>query len=473
MNDRLERFAPHLTGLAVLLLYLAFPSSIYNFDGVACAIAVELGDIKHLLHGNHLIYGFAGFLFHRALAVIGLKMGALAALQIFGALLGAGGAAMFVQLLRRRGFSTRLSIFCAIGLAVSFGYWLWSIEVQVYLLSAFFLIGALGEALEDEPRVYRLALWHSMAMLAHGANVLWTPVALYALWRSRQDPARRRTDVSRYLLASALCVLAVYMAAIVLAIEPADLRELKIWLIGTAGLTPDRSFAWHGPLNPVRGLLDWLRVGGNIVSPLRVLALPLWFAVFWGLTRGSKKDRRLAVSAALWIPVYALLYLQWEPTNLKYRLSDLIPLWLAGALLARRVCEWRWGRTVCGVFLAILFAANLGMGILPGGRPGANEDYARAMWIKKSTPPDAWIAAADVEEVYVPYFAHRRTINLRFYPTKSALGARIRNILAGGQRVFVTSTRLRTSDAFPEMLGLRAVSRQGEDALYEITSVAH
>src|SRR5437868_2354952 len=61
-------------------------------------------DFKHLVHDNHLAYGFAAWLFTRALGVDGPS---LPALQVLSGLLGAAGAAVFASLLRRAGRSER------------------------------------------------------------------------------------------------------------------------------------------------------------------------------------------------------------------------------------------------------------------------------------------------------------------------------------------------------------------------------
>ncbi|TBR20946.1 hypothetical protein EPO15_11635, partial [bacterium] len=74
MDSRPTRLTPFLVGSAALGLYLVFPSLRHNFDGVACAIAVELGDFRHLVHGNHLAYGLVGFAFHRLLHLFGLGL---------------------------------------------------------------------------------------------------------------------------------------------------------------------------------------------------------------------------------------------------------------------------------------------------------------------------------------------------------------------------------------------------------------
>ena len=180
-----KRLGPALTGLGVFLLYLAFPSNHHNFDGVACAIAVELADYKHLLHGNHLAYGLIGYVFHRALALIGLKLSALWALHLLDSALGAAGAGLFHYILARRGFPSRVAALSALGLALSYGYWLSALEAQVYMLGAFCLIALLGELLEDKPRVKHVAFLHAAAMLAHGANALAAPAAACSRNRSR------------------------------------------------------------------------------------------------------------------------------------------------------------------------------------------------------------------------------------------------------------------------------------------------
>jgi len=88
------RLDPLLITVGVLLLYAAFPSYLHLFDGVACAIAVELGDFKHLVHGNHLLYGIVGYAFHRLLFLAGLKLPALWTLQVLDSLLGAAAAGL-------------------------------------------------------------------------------------------------------------------------------------------------------------------------------------------------------------------------------------------------------------------------------------------------------------------------------------------------------------------------------------------
>ncbi len=465
-----KRLGPALTGLGVFLLYLAFPSNHHNFDGVACAIAVELADYKHLLHGNHLAYGFIGYLFHGALSLIGLKLSALWALQLLDSLLGAAGAGLFHHILARRGFPQRIASLSALGLALSFGYWMSALEAQVYMLGAFCLIALLGELLEDKPRVRRVALLHAAAMLAHGANALAAPAAAYALLRSRSGKPGRAA-VLRYFLIAAAVVVAAYLAAGILFVKPTDLQELKIWLGGSAMLNPDREFVWHGGAFWANNF-NWLRYSLKVVSPAYVLGSAVWAAAFWTLWKKRTQERALVHTAVLWIVPFALFFSRWESMTLHFRVNDLIPLWLLAAVAIKSASRRRFALPACGLFIALLAAGNLGGGILALSDASTNRALQEAKWIKANTPQNAWVAAHGIEEVYVPYFAHRKPLILRFTGAGAALTGRIWNILSAGDPVFVTSRRLDESDAFPPGLALRVVSRRGSVVLYEITAIA-
>ena len=78
MNDQRTSW---LLGVGVSLFYLCFHSYFLNFDGVACAMAVEIGDFKHLVHGNHLAYGLVGWAFFSLWRLLGYQGQALLALQ--------------------------------------------------------------------------------------------------------------------------------------------------------------------------------------------------------------------------------------------------------------------------------------------------------------------------------------------------------------------------------------------------------
>lgn len=463
--------SPALTGAFALLLYLAFPSYLHNFDGLACAIAVELGDLKHLAHGNHLLYGVAAWLFHRTLELIGLRLDALWSLKVLGALLGAAGAAQLHRLLLRQGVPPRLAALGGAGLAISYGWWLWSLEPQVYMLGSVLLLATAGEALKERPSPARLAGWHALAILTHLANVLLVPLCLWAIWREGAgDREGLRRDVGRYVVLSAVLVLAGYLAAAELFVRPESWPQTRLWLLGSLALGEGRSFLWHGAPG-LAGLWHWAKTGAKVVSPAWPLSIPLWLAALWSLRGAQGPARRLAVAAWLWLPAYALLFHHWEPFTLVYRVSDLAPLWLAAAAACGSV-RWRRTTAVCAGYVALLAAANLLAGIRPIARPAANAVLQEALWIREQTPEPAWVAAWGDEEVYIPYFAHRRTLNLRYFQDRpDALSKRLWELMETGDPIYVTSRRLLHPARFPPVLGLQAVSRRGDLVLYRITSI--
>ena len=104
---------PWCVGTCVSLFYLCFHSTFYNFDGVACAIAVELGDLRHLTHGNHLAYGLLGWAWTGVWRLLGFTGPALLCLQVLNSLLGGLGAGLFCRFLMRRLNSSPRAAVCA------------------------------------------------------------------------------------------------------------------------------------------------------------------------------------------------------------------------------------------------------------------------------------------------------------------------------------------------------------------------
>ena len=222
-SQRRERLLCGAVFTAALLLYLSFRSLYFNFDGVACAVAVELSDIKHLVHGNHLAYGVLAWLFDRIWRLFGFSGQAILPLQVLDALLGAAGAAVFCSLLRRAGRSEREAVLGAAALAVSQAWWFWSLEAQVYMLGALFAALAAREALGGEPRPALVGFWEACAILGHVGHLMALP-ALAWLLAGRKG---RKSLVPCLAILTAV-VIAAYAAAALFAVRPRSLDELRL-----------------------------------------------------------------------------------------------------------------------------------------------------------------------------------------------------------------------------------------------------
>lgn len=470
-----DRFLPWAMGSAAALFYLCFHSTFYNFDGVACAIAVELGDLRHLAHGNHLAYGLVGLAWDRAWRLLGYGGPALLCLQTLDSMLGGLGVGLFCMLLRRR---LKLSAFptaaASAGLALSYAWWLWSLEAQVYMLGAVFLILAADEALADQPVPWKAGLYHGLAVLGHAGNAMFLFCALFLL----REPAGRTTAGRwlRYLGALAAAVLSAYAAAALCCVQPRDGNDLRLWLLGSAALGVDRSFQWHGG-PPLANLVSWLGMTLRIFADPVSLAPP-WTYAGWTLAAlglaaagaGWQAGARIGRACLLWLGSYALLFYSWEPCTMVYRVTDLIPFWILAALFASK-SPWR-ARALAS-WVAVAGSFNGFFLIYPRTVPLNNREYQEARWLGEATPPESWIIATGNAQVYVPYFAGRKPLNMRYFEGRpEALRQRLAQLRAQDLPIYATARMLALIG--PALLrtlqaeGLSQTARGPGGALYRI-----
>lgn len=420
-------------GLSAAFFYLFFHSTFYNFDGVACAIAVETTDYAHLVHGNHLGYGLAGLAFYRLWQLLGYQGPALLALQTMDSMLGGIGIGLFCAILIRLKIPRLTCAAAASCLALSLAYWLWSLEAQVYMLGVVFILLALDEALMENPRPAVLGLWHALAILGHAGHIMFLPVAVYRL--------RHRT---RYALTLGIILAAAYGAAALFFVRPHSYEDWRIWLLGSAALTTDRSFRWHGGALG-ESLTSWafmtLRIFSDqtlVRGPARLFAYALSAAAliaaaYAALTLRRGGRRTVVLTALIWLASYALLFSSWEPYTIVYRISDLIAFWLLIALAAQRLpkagaaalAAWAMAAGVFNGLTAIASYAD----------PLRNKAYQEALWIKTVTPENAWVVAAGLGQVYIPYFAQRRPLSMQRLN-------RLDDLAAAGEPVFISSRTL-------------------------------
>ena len=102
-----------------------------------------------------------------------------------------------------------------------------------------------------------------------------------------------------------------------------------------------------------------------------------------------------------------------------------------------------------------------------------NAPLQKTLWLRGVLPRDAWVTALSIEEVYIPYFTHRRTLNLRWLAGREPLlRERVAAMLAAGEGVYVTSDHLQQGweGAFAPFARLE-VARSGEVRLYRLKSV--
>jgi hypothetical protein len=465
---------PAITAVLVSLAYLSTPSSYYNFDGVACAIAVELGDLSRLAHGNHLAYGLLGLVFDRSWRLLGYQGQAILSLQALDSLLGGLGAGLFCRLLLRRlACSPAAAVTASLGLAFSYAYWFWSLEAQVYMLGAVFMILAADEAFSVSPRPWAVGLWQACAVLGHVGHLMFAPTAV---WLLAATP-HRRAALRQYGAVLAGTVALAYVLAGLFCVRPQDFSGLRLWLLGSAALKLGGEFDWQTGSSAAVNLWDWtfmtLRVFSDAMALSgwpQVLAWILSAAGIATAAAGAWDLSRPARAALLWLGGYALLFTSWQPHTIVYRVSDLVPFWLLIALAIRKSSVKTAWLGLAVAALTLFNAVNL---VLPQRAPERNIAYQEALLIRKLTPEESWIATSGPGQVYVPYFGHRKPLNMRYFQDPGRLEARLAQLQEAGQAVFVPSSLFAADPSLRarfEAYGLEESAREGSLILYTLGS---
>jgi hypothetical protein len=419
-SRRLE--APADASVAALLAALVIAADLQlnsrflNFDGIACAIAVESRNIRHLAHGNHVLYGLLGLAFDASWRALGYTGRSLLPLQVMDRLLHAACAAATYILLRQLRASRAAAALGAAGLSMSFVVWFYGLEAHVYLLGLLGLLGASICLFGRQVRPVEAGLCHAFAIGGHVTHALFLPCALYWLWTI---PGRRRGAMQRYLASLAAGTFAVYAVGFA-AVRPTSLSALARWLYGTAAIGPGRVFHWHGSWAPLTWCVGavgalWAQEGQTsfYVSPGPLFAVhaAAYAALAAAAFLSSTRHRRLAAAMGVWVLAYFLFFSTWEPENMNYHVAELIPLWALTALCLDE--RGRIGRTALAASVSAVAASSWLWGIGPMTRPGSNPRLAEMEAVRAATPEDAWVAtAADIGQVYVPYFAGRKPLIL-------------------------------------------------------------
>jgi hypothetical protein len=416
-----------VTFALTFLIYILRPSHMWNFDGIACAAALELGNPTFLFHSNHLLYGAMGFFFWRPL--IGVLPRSIAGLQLMTSLLSAVALAGVCTLLKDELLEKRHAVLIALAVAFSAVVWVWSIEAQVYALGFVALAWATRELLRPEHRGkwWKVGLLHAGAILGHIVHVLWVIPAVYWIWSQSDRAIRQKLKI--YLGTTTAATIIPYALVIGLIIVPRQWNDrwLVRWLMGSAALNPTSVFQWHLP--GWTGPLQWLKTTPRLFWgsfwPYHT-DVPLWCVILTGISIvitllllvsswRRRKDVRWRFSL-IWLAVYGVFFWTWEPTTECYRMTDLIPwgVLLALGLGSLRKPGMRWGCSI-GLVLTLL-PINWYTRIDPMHEPERNVVFQETLAVARSTPDQSlYLTTGGIRWIYLLYFTGRSAWDLHSF----------------------------------------------------------
>src|SRR5678815_2580634 len=138
----LRQRAPWLLFIGIAIIYLLFRTRVYYWDGLVFAQMIEnaRGLSPSLVHPNHLIYNFVGYIFYKLLRSFSAEIRALTALQILNCILSPICARVFFSILLNTLRSLYLAICLTLLFAFSATWWRFSTDADAYIPSVLFLL---------------------------------------------------------------------------------------------------------------------------------------------------------------------------------------------------------------------------------------------------------------------------------------------------------------------------------------------
>lgn len=336
--------------VAILVVYLLFPTKNYYWDGIFFARTIEAAPqlTPSLLHPNHLLYNVFGYGVYSLVHAVGLNSRAIDVLQITNSVVSVGAAILLYLMLRRVSRSRYVVWSLTLMFAFSATWWKFSTDADSYILSVFFLLLTfLLTWPEQKPRPWLSAVVFSAAALVHELAVLTYPVfALAIYWQSSTNLRRQQiSSVLQFCLTSFLLILGIYYGCFYLASGSTGVTRFFRWVTSAS---PDASFSFNVLSNLGYSLRSNIRMIisarpsllRDLINPAIWILLILLFAatVSWliAMVRGIRHTKlkklqeafrsRVVKLCLLWIGVYLVFLFFWLPHNTFYRLFYWPPL---------------------------------------------------------------------------------------------------------------------------------------------------
>ena len=386
--------------VVVLVVFALFASTLsanlaIAHDSLGYLRIIETNGPGGLFHPHHLLYNVAAALWLSFVRALGIGGSSFAVVSILNAVFGALAAGLVFVILRQRGHVGRALSLAGTALVVgSFGFWFYSVCVEVYIIPLFFLLAALyvltAPALTPQ-KLAAVGALHGLAMVFHQAHVLFGLVVLAALWVRRENlGGRMASGLGLYLGVGTLVVVVSYGIALA-TLGLTSPEEAWLWFtqyahqtdywnpaaastVAKAGVGFTRSFVgmhFAFALEPVQALMqrafpdkflsDEVFLVQDLSAPVAYVLLTLSAAVgvmivgafALGLRHVralTSEQTALAQMVAAWLVVYTLFFFFWEPHNVEFWIPQSVCVWVLVVLF------WSTGSERDGKRTAAFFA---------------------------------------------------------------------------------------------------------------------
>jgi hypothetical protein len=403
--------------LAILLVYLSFPTKNYYWDGIDFAHTIESASRvdTSLVHPNHLIYNLVGYLFYKLLRGMVANLRAVAALQILNSLLSASCAYVLFLILKSSLRSLYVSLCLTLLFAFSATWWRFSTDADAYVPSVLFLLISFYLILPNrKPKPFLVALTFSVAMCFHQLAILFGPVIVLGLFLQTESRGLKERIITVFEFGAPAFLLTVgaYYLCFHLASGRSDLVSFLHW---TTSFSPEAGgFSFNlgsdmaytlrgharlflgGRINLIKGLVNPLI--GLLMFVLVVVIVLFTYVVLTSFSKPSlrwlrslqrdQQHRKLVLLSLSWFLVYLIFLFFWIPQNTFYRLFYLPALIvLAGVVVKSSTSHGAHERKYrLALFVAAVSLANFLFLIFPYSHEEKYPPLAFAREMSKAWP---------------------------------------------------------------------------------------
>ena len=431
-------------GVLSATLYLSTMVRVHEGDAFEYAYAVRQGAVQGLLHPNHLLYDVIARLNFVLWQSAGWHGDSFLPTQIFNALTGALGVAVFSWILLGMVKNPWLVVASAAGLAMSFAYWYHSIELAVHILPAVFVLLAFALVVRyweraTLVRVAALGVVTGVSVLFLQSNILFLLAAGTAILITDANRLRRVRHGLLFLAIAAVPISIGYLALPCIFLNFCGFQPVFHWTMGYARLP---WYGFHGSSTLYYAALGIGRsIFGGVVVPASVadnvigvlgrgqyalrlvpfgLTLGLVFLVLLGIRGLWKTQSKITVVLLVWLFTFAALAVWWEPGNVKYWIPTLPPLFFLVGLS----CQQIWlriksnpvGRRLFRITTIGTLVIMGGSSYLGGVRPLLDSSSDVNMQLTRDLSP--YVKDSDLVVVPKNYYAF--PAYLKFYAGKQA-----------------------------------------------------
>lgn len=488
--------------LVVALLYFGLATVNYNGDGLGYSNQVETASKTKLWSFSaRLLYCPTGRLLSNIVSWIGINLRAVYIFQAFNIFMGFLGVGVFLLTAYRLTRSLKFATIAALGLAFSYNFWFWNLNVTSYPGNVFFLICCLFMlvTLMDTSNQKKYFLYsaiigffHAMACFYWLTALLLAPsIALGIIIISRNFNFKKRSMAGAIYSITFISFLFIPLViAAIYSYDVSNFSEFKAWLTYAAHNIPPKlsvsnflkgifgfssSIFYMSELGPfikntIFGVSFVLKGTTYLIIEIITFCV-LWFIIaysFFYYIRNLKafheREIRFFITTFLWAAPPIFFGLIWLGSDTERWLAVTPIFWLFLLLVVWHNHQSKTKRKkymghLFHIFVVILFCYNLLIAIMPNHNPDNNHYMKTAEALNEHMTDKDYIILWGYDHTFtgadLTYFFRKECTHLAMFGdlhkenTETKLTEKLNEVFERGGRVFING-RLFLEKDLPE-----------------------